>query len=377
MTTTVENEYVETIVIGGGQAGLTAGYYLRRHGRPFLILDGGERIGDAWRDRWDSLRLFTPAHFSSLPGMPFPAPNWSFPTKDEMGDYLERYAEQFELPVRSGICVHRLSKAADRFLVSAGDLRLEASNVIVATGAHRIPKVPSLAAELDPRIVQLHSSEYRNPGQLLDGDTLLVGAGNSGAEIGYELADTRRCLLAGPSTGQIPVPHGTLRARPGFRVFRFVGHRVLRVDTRIGRKLGAKLLLRGDPLIRRRNKDLAAKGIERLPRVVGVEDGLPLLEDGRVVEVENVVWCTGFRTDFSWIDLDVFDEEGQPRHYRGVVESEPGLYFLGLVFQYSFSSDVLPGRGRDAAYIADQVAARSTAGLRAPDRRASAGQRAA
>jgi putative flavoprotein involved in K+ transport len=359
MTSTLEADYVETIVIGGGQAGLAAGYHLRGHGRPFLILDAGERVGDSWRDRWDSLCLFTPAHFSRLPGMPFPTRNWYFPTKDEMGDYLERYAEHFELPVRSGVSVHRVERAGDRFLVSAGELRLEASNVIVATGAFRIPKVPSFAAQLDPRIVQLHSSEYRNPGQLLAGDTLVVGAGNSGAEIAYELADTRTCLLAGPSTGQIPVPHGSLRSRPGFRAFRFLGHRVIKVDTWIGRKLIPKLAHGGEPLVRRRKKDLAEKGIERLPRVVGVEGGQPLLEDGKVVEVENVLWCTGFRTDFSWIDLPVFDDDGQPRHYRGVVDSEPGLYFLGLPFQYSLSSDVLPGRGRDAGYVADHIAARS------------------
>jgi len=358
MTSTLERDYVETIVIGGGQAGLTAGYHLQRNGQSFLILDAGERPGDAWRDRWDSLRLFTPAKFSSLPGMPFPAPAWSFSTKDEMGDYLERYAEHFELPIRSGVSVHGLTRAGDGFLVSAGDLRMEASNVIVATGAHRIPKIPLFAAELDPRIVQLHSVEYRNPAQLLEGDTLLVGAGNSGAEIAYELAETRHVLVAGPNVGQIPAPHGSLRFRPGFRVFRFFGHSVLRVDTRLGRKLGPKLLGGADPLIRRRKKDLAAKGVERLPRVVGVQDGLPLLDDGRVVEVANVLWCTGFRTDFSWIDLPVFDEDGSPRHYRGVVESEPGLYFLGLVFQYSLSSDVLPSRGRDAAYLADHIVAR-------------------
>ena len=152
--------------------------------------------------------------------------------------------------------------------------------------------------------------------------------------------------------------HGTLPARLGFRVFRFFGHRVLRVDTRLGRKLGPKLLAKGDPLIRTRAKDLEAAGVERVPRVVGVRDGLPVLEDDRVLEVANVVWCTGFQTDFRWIDLPVFGDDGEPLHYRGVVESEPGLYFLGLIFQYSFSSDVLPGRGRDAEYIAKHIAAR-------------------
>jgi putative flavoprotein involved in K+ transport len=351
----------DTVVIGGGQAGLTAGYYLSQQDDSFVILDANERIGDAWRQRWDSLRLFTPASFSRLPGRPFPAPSWSFPTKDELADYLEDYAAHFQLPVRTSVAVERVSKADGRFVVSAGDSVFEAANVIVATGAHQIPRVPAFAPELDPRIVQLHSSEYRNPSQLQSGDVLLVGAGNSGAEIALELSQAHACRVAGPKTGEIPVKHGTLPARFGFRVFRFFGHRVLRVDTRIGRKLGPKLLAKGDPLIRTRLRDLAAAGVEHVPRVVGVRDGLPELEDGRVLDVANVVWCTGFRTDFGWIDLPVFDEDGQPRHYRGVVASEPGLSFLGLVFQYSFSSDVLPNRGRDANYLARHIAAQRKA----------------
>jgi putative flavoprotein involved in K+ transport len=350
-------EHIETVIIGGGQAGLTAGYYLTKEDRPYVILDANERIGDAWRKRWDSLRLFTPACFSSLPGLPLSAPAWSFVTKDELADYLETYAARFELPVRTRISVDRLSKVDGRFIVSAGERCFEAENVIVATGAHQIPKVPAFAPELDPRIVQLHSSEYRNPAQLQEGDVLLVGAGNSGAELAVDLSPTHRCWLAGPKTGQIPVRHGTLSARFGFRIFRFVGHHVLRVDTPIGRKLGPKLVSTGDPLIRTKLKDVAAAGVEHVPRVVGVRDGLPVLEDDRVLEVSNVVWCTGFRTEFGWIDLPVFGDDGQPQHYRGVVESEPGLYFLGLRFLYSLSSDVLPGRGRDAEYIAKHIGA--------------------
>jgi putative flavoprotein involved in K+ transport len=305
------------------------------------------------------VRLFTPAKFSRLPGMRIPgASEWDFVTKDEMADYLEEYARRFKLPVHTGVAVDGLTRADGRFVVSAGHRRYEADNVIVATGAHRIAKVPDFASELDPRIVQMHSSEYRGPTQLADGDVLLVGAGNSGAEIAYELVQTRRCLLAGKSSGQIPAPHGSLRFRAGFRVFRFFMHHIVRVDTRIGRKLAPELFAHADPLIRRREKDLEAVGIERVERVAGVQDGLPVLEDGRVVDVPNVVWCTGFRNEFSWVDLPVFGGDGQPRHYRGVVESEPGLYFLGLPFQYSASSDVLPGRGRDARYIAKHIASR-------------------
>jgi putative flavoprotein involved in K+ transport len=351
-------DFYDTVVIGGGQAGLTAGYFLAQQSEPFVILDANDRVGDAWRTRWDSLRLFTPAVFSSLPGFRFPGPRWSFPTKDELADYLEEYAARFELPVRPGGTVERLTKVGDRFVVAAGDRTYEASNVIVATGAHQIPRVPDFAKELDPRIVQLHSSEYRNPSQLEGEQVLVVGAGNSGAEIALELSKAHACRVAGPKTGEIPVRHGTIPARIGFRAFRFLGHRVLRVDTAIGRKVGPKLASRGDPLIRTRLRDLAAAGVEHVPRMVGVRDGLPELEDGRVLDVANVVWCTGFRTDFGWIDLPVFDDDGRPRHHRGVVESEPGLHFLGLVFQYSFSSDVLPNRGRDARYLARHIARR-------------------
>ena len=187
---------------------------------------------------------------------------------------------------------------------------------------------------------------------------LVVGVGNSGAEIAYELAETHRCLLAGVAKGEIPVPHGSRRFHVIFRAIRFFGHHVLRTDTRIGRKVGAKIAAKGPPLIRRKEADLAAVGVERVERVAGVQDGQPLLEDGRVLDVANVVWCTGFRTDFSWIDLPAFDTDGRPLHERGVVDAVPGLYFAGLIFQYSLTSDVLPNGGRDAGYVARHIAAR-------------------
>jgi putative flavoprotein involved in K+ transport len=355
---TVNVDGYDTIVIGGGQAGLSVGYHLAKRNQRFLILDENERVGDSWRTRWESLRLFTPARFNGLPGMPFDAPEWSFPTKDEMGDYLEAYTERFSLPIRTGVRVESVTQENGSFVVDVGDERLEAANVVVATGAHRVPKHPPFARELDPRIVQLHSSAYRNPGQLQDGDVLVVGAGNSGAEIAYELAETHRSLLAGTSKGEIPVPHGSRRSRVAFRAIRFFGHRVLRTDTRIGRKLGPKIVANGPPLIRRKEGDLLSLGIERVARVAGVREGLPVLEDGSVVDVANVIWCTGFRTDFNWIDLPAFDDDGRPVHERGVVESVPGLYFAGLIFQYSLTSDVLPNGGRDAEYVVRQIASR-------------------
>jgi putative flavoprotein involved in K+ transport len=351
-------ERLGTAIIGGGQAGLAAGYHLAKRGVPFLILDAGERIGDSWRNRWDSLRLFTPAHFNGLPGMRFPAPKWTFPTKDEFADYLEAYAERFELPVRTGASVNGLRRDGDRYVVTSGEHRFEADRVVVATGAFRIPKVPGFAFELDPGIVQLHSSEYRNPGQLASGDVLVVGVGNSGAEITSEVARSHRSWLSGKETGQIPVRHGPGAARTLFRVIRFFGHRVFTKRSPLGRRVGVKLATKATPLIRVKAKDLIGLGVRRVPRVVGARDGLPMLDDGRVLGVANVIWCTGFRQDFRWIDLPVFGPDGLPVHDRGIVRSEPGLYFMGLVFQFAVSSDVIPGAGRDAKHIARHIASR-------------------
>ncbi len=351
-----ELERVETVIVGGGQAGLSVGYHLARRDRPFVILDVNERTGDSWRKRWDSLRLFTPARYDGLPGMPFPAPAWSFPTREQMADYLEAYAARFHLPVRTGVGVDALSREGDRYILASGDQRFEADHVVVATGAYRNRWIPDFASELDPGIVQLHSSEYRSPSQLQEGDVLVVGAGNSGAEIAVEVSRAHRTRLSGRTTGHIPVRHGGAASRFIFRLVKFLGHRVLTRKTPIGRKVVPKLISRGTPLIRVRPKEITAAGIERVPRVVRVREGLPVLGDDRAIKVENVIWCTGFRPDFRWINLPVFGEDGQPVHYRGVVESEPGLYFVGLLFLYALSSDVLPGVGRDAEHIAKRIA---------------------
>jgi putative flavoprotein involved in K+ transport len=366
MTSDTVTESVNTVVIGGGQAGLSVGYHLQKHGVPFVILNAHDRIGDSWRHRWDSLRLFTPARFCGLDGLPFPAPRTTFPTKDEMADYLEGYARTFALPVRSGARVTRLSRLGARFLVVAGARRFEADRVIVAMGNYQQPRCPPFAAELNGRIRQMHSSAYRNPSQVQDGDVLLVGAGNSGAEIAMELSRAHRIWMAGPDTGHVPFRiEGRIAQAVGAPlVLRVLYHRVLSLATPIGRRARPKMQHGAAPLVRTKPKDLAAAGVQRVPRVVGVAGGLPCLEDGRVLDVANVIWCTGYQHGFSWIDLPVFGPDGEPLHDRGVA-AEPGLYFVGLHFLYALSSEMIHGVGRDAARIADHVAARVRQGASA------------
>lgn len=360
--TTAQTERFETVIIGAGQAGLATGYHLARGNRSHVILDANERVGDPWRARWASMRLYTPARFDRLPGMRFPGPRSAFPSASEMADYLESYAKRFELPVRAGVHVDRLAKEADGYVVVAGDRRFEAKNVVVATGVMQVPFVPEFAAELDPRIRQLHSSDYRRPAQLQDGDVLVVGASHSGGDIAFEVAGSHTTVLSGRSNGELPFSIESRRARSAQPVLKLLWTRVFTADTRIGRKMRPKIRSHGAPLLRIRSADLAAAGVDRVfDRVVGVEKGLPVLGDGRVLDVSNVIWCTGFRPDYSWIDLPLEFDDGYPRQYRGAVQSLPGLYFVGMLFLHSFSSMLVLGAGRDAERVAKHIASRRPA----------------
>jgi putative flavoprotein involved in K+ transport len=356
-------EEFETIVVGGGQAGLSLGYYLKQLGQRFVILDANARIGGSWRTRtWDSLRLFTPSRYNGLPGWAFPTPGWSFPTARETADYLEAYAERFELPVRSGWKVDRLAAAdgavrrrvrpasshgrcgrrRDRVLRDAEGARLRrrARPSDRPDALQRVPPPGTAAARRHPaRGCRQLWSRHRDGG-LAGSPDVAVGAGQ----------------------GQIPVRIGTRGHRLVMPLLWFLATRMLTVRTPIGRKLRPHVLEGGAPRIRVKSDDLKAASVELVPRTVGVRDGLPLLEDGRVLDVENVIWCTGFRHDFDWIDAPVLDTANEPVHEGGVAVA-PGLNFLGLDFQYSFASENVGGVRYDAKRIAQQSRGARLGGL--------------
>ncbi len=357
------SERLDTVIIGGGQCGLSVGYYLAKEGRRFAILDHGQRVGDVWRQRYDSLRLYTPAKLDGLPGRSFPAPRNSFPSGHQMADFLESYAADFELPVRTGIHVSHLRRSpldSERFWVSTSSGIIDAANVVVANGGQQSPTVPSFAGELDPDIRQLHSNDYRNPSQLKSGPVLIVGASHSGADLAMECASEHETWLAGPSTGELPINLEGRSARALSPLLWFAAQHVLTVRHGPGREFAQEARVHGGPLLRYKKKDLAEAGVIRTAsRVVGVKDGMPVLDDDRIIRVENVIWCTGFHRDFSWIQFPIFDEIGYPRAARGVVADVPGLYFSGLIFQFSFSSMLVGGSGRDARYVAQHLQDRS------------------
>lgn len=348
--------HLDTIVIGGGQSGLAVGHYLTQHDREFVVFDAGNRVGDTWRHRWDSLRLFTQARHSSLPGLPFPAPEDHYPTKDEVADYLETYASTFDLPVSLETTVEALSQQGGRYVVGtaseSGSQRVTAENVIVATGGFAAPNVPVFSDALDPAIAQFHSSAYRNPERTPEGPALVVGAGNAGAEIATDLARTgRRTLLSGPKTGSVPL--WIFNSRP----FWWLGRNVITAGSWLCEKIEQRSRARGDPLVRLTEREIRQAGVERVARTQGVEDGKPVLDGERTLDVATVVWATGFQPDYEWIDLPRlrFDAGGYPVHDCGVVPAQPGLYFIGLPYQSTVVSASLGGVGADARYIVDHL----------------------
>ncbi|HWM14069.1 MAG TPA: NAD(P)/FAD-dependent oxidoreductase [Gaiellaceae bacterium] len=341
---------LDVIVVGAGQAGLAMGYFLARQGRRFAILDGADSIGAAWRERWDSLVLFTPRRYDALPGLPFPGDPDGYPTRDEVIAYLERYAATFELPVELGSAVRSLTAADGRFVADVGDRRIEADQVVVAAGPFQTPNVPALAEGLAPDVYQTHSTGYRRPGDLPEGRVLVVGGGNTGFQIAKELSASRPVELAVGSR-QKPLPQRLL-GRDLFWWLTKLGLLRRTVESRMGRRMRERDFLIGSSPREARRRF----GVDLKPRLVGVSGRTASFADGTEVDVDGVVWATGFRPDYSWIGLPVSDQEGRLRHRRGVTDV-PGLYFLGLTWQHTRGSALLGWVKDDAEFLAERIEA--------------------
>lgn len=348
-----------TVIIGGGQAGLATAYHLTRRNVQCVILDENEKVGAAWRKRWESLRLFTPGRYDSLPGMPYPGPPRSYPGKDEIANYLEAYASAFGFSVKNRVKVNRLKSEDDHYIIETNEGLITENNVVVATGPFHHPRIPEYATKLNRNIVQIHSSEYQTPSQIPDGPVLIVGAGQSGAEIGLDMAlSNHKVWLSGRNPGEEPTVRGTFADRLFTPVMIFAATKVFDIGNPLGRKLRKRFFYppRGIPRAGGTTKRLRQAGIENVGRTTGINGGYPQLEDGRVLSVNSVIWCTGFVTDYSWIELPIFDVYGFPTHHRGVINAHPGLYFIGMPFQRTLSSSLIVGVGRDADYIAGYIA---------------------
>ena len=338
----------DVLVIGAGQAGLAMGYYLAREGRRFVIVDGADSIGAAWRERWDSLVLFTPRRYDALPGLAFPGDPDGYPTRDEVIAYLERYADTFELPVELGSAVRTLTAADGRFVAQLDDRRIEADQVVVATGPFQVPHVPALADGLAPDVYQTHSTGYRQPADLPEGGVLVVGGGNTGFQIAKELSASRPVHLAVGSR-QKPLPQRFL-GRDLFWWLTKLGLLRKTVESRMGRRMRERdFLIGSSPREARRRFGVGLK-----PRLVGVSGRTATFADGSELEVDSVVWATGFRPDYSWIGLPVTDQDGRLSHRRCVTDV-PGLYFLGLTWQHTRGSALLGWVKDDADFLAERI----------------------
>jgi putative flavoprotein involved in K+ transport len=355
----------EVVVIGAGQAGLTSGYYRSRQGHRFVILERSDSVASAWRERWESLTLFTPRRYSALPGLPFPGDPDGYPTRDEVIKYLERYAQMFQLPIEFNGNVRRLSHDDGRFALEVDGRTVTADQVVVATGPFQMPYIPKLAQDLDPEVWQAHSTGYRRPSDVPEGTMLVAGGGNTGFQIAKELSATHEVILSVGSR-QTPLPQ-RLAGRDLFWWLTKAGILSTTVESRLGSRLQHR-----DTLIGSSPRQLKRRyGVELRPRAIAASGRTVRFEDGSEVEIDAVIWATGYQPDYSWIDLPVFDSDVRLRHRRGVTDV-PGLYFLGLTWQHTRGSALIGWVKEDAEFIAERIAAFQESKKRAESQRAPA-----
>ncbi|MBX9966097.1 flavin-containing monooxygenase [Priestia aryabhattai] len=338
-----------TIVIGAGQAGLAIGYYLKQKSLSFLIIDSNSRVGDSWRHRYDSLTLFTPRSHSALPGMNVEGSPHGYPIKDEIADYLENYSRHYNLPVQLNTAVINLFKENDQFHLVTNKGNYVAKNIVVATGPFQKPFVPDIEKDVSKDIFQIHAAHYKNPSQLKEGTTLIVGAGNSGVQIATELAESREIYLSvGKRMKFLPY---TLLNRSIFWWFQALGVSKATIHSKLG-----QFMKKNDPIIGKELKPLLNRGAVKKVSKVSKADGKSLIcQNGEKIQPENIIWATGYHNDYEWIEVpNIIDKNNNVIHDRGITK-EKGLYFLGLSWQYRRGSALLLGVGEDAKFLANHI----------------------
>ncbi len=339
-----------TLVIGGGQAGLTMGYYLQKNNKEFLILEKGMSVGEVWRDRYDSLTLFTPRMYSSLPGLQLEGDSHGLPSKDEVANYLETYAVKFKLPIQFGTEVLKVTHKNDVFLIDTNKGTLTARNIVIATGPFHQKYIPEFANKLGKDVIQLHSSEYKNPSQLRQGNVLIVGGGNSGAQIAVELSQTKNTFLSvSKKLRYFPLMIGK---KSVFWWFDKLGILKARNTSVFGKKIQQN----GDSIFGYELKKAIKKWKVTLKeRAVDIKEDRVHFRNNAKLQVDNIIWATGFKSDYSWIEIeDLYNIHGKVKHNRGMTAIK-GLYFLGLPWQHKRGSALLQGVGEDAEYIMNQI----------------------
>jgi len=349
------DELLDVVVIGGSQAGLAMAWHLARQHLRFVVLEAGPEPGHTWRSRWDSLTLFTPAQYDALPGMPFPGPPGTYPTKEQVAGYLNAYAAEFGLPVRLNTRVTALIRTAEGFEARTEDGVFRARQVVVATGPFQVPHVPPAAQELDGSVTQLHSAGYRNPRTLPPGPVLVVGGGNSGFQIAEELAAAGRPVDLSIGT-KLPVLPQRFAGRDLFWWLTRLGLMRVSLESRLGRRMSSR-----DFIIGSSRRRLKAAGVRFRPAVADAGERTVSFTDGTSLDVGLVIWATGYRSDYSWIDIRGVFGEGKVVHRRGVTDV-PGLYFVGLSWQQTRGSALLGFVHDDTAHLAGRIAAHNQIG---------------
>lgn len=342
----------DVLIIGGGQAGLALGYFLKQAGVDFAIVDAGPEIGHSWRARWDSLRLFTPAQYASLPGTPFPAPADSYPGRDQVAEYLAAYADRHALSVRPNTAVTRLTRSSGRYVASTqvGE-RIDAERVVVATGPFSKPFTPSASADFAPEVVQLHTAQYRNPDQIPGGQVLVVGGGNSGFQIAAELAASGRRTVLAEGRHNACVPQ-----RPLGRDIFWWQDRLGLIRVTADSRLGQRMKDNDGTVIGSTRAGLRRRGVSLRPRLISAAGRTARFADDTTSTVDAVVWATGFTIDDTWIELpEALDDRGRLIHDRGVVATAPGLFTIGRPWQHTTGSALLGFVQHDARWLAEQL----------------------